>query len=287
MSPAVISRRLTSVIVGTVVKRKHVLSMGAPGIHGQGVAHRAWNPAGMSSFTEGMVDALPVAGVYAASGLALGVLARQALLGPVDVGLMSLLVFAGSTQFAAVGLLIAAAPALAILSTTLLLSLRNLTYGAALAPSLRTCPEWKRLLLAFGLTDEVFALTFKRFRIRSPDLVYVAGVIALSYPAWVLSTALAARVGGMIAQPEALGLDVAFPAIFLGLVLPALRTRLEWETAGLAVVLVLAGRVALPEGMALLLAGLLAPLVILRTREHRQSVAAGQRDSGDENTERS
>jgi 4-azaleucine resistance transporter AzlC len=241
----------------------------------------------MTSFTEGMVDALPVAGVYAASGLALGVLARQAMLGPVDVGLMSLLVFAGSTQFAAVGLLITAAPALAILSTTLLLSLRNLTYGAALAPSLKATRGWKRLLLAFGLTDEVFALMFKRFRTRSPDLVYAAGAIALAYPAWVVSTALATRVGEMIVQPEAFGLDVAFPAIFLGLILPALRTRLEWQTAGLAVTLVLAGRAALPEGIALLLAGLLAPLVILRTAQHRQSASTGQRDSGDENTGRS
>jgi predicted branched-subunit amino acid permease len=180
----------------------------------------------MRSFTEGLVDALPVAGVYAASGL-------------------------------------------------------------ALAPSLKATPGWQRLLLAFGLTDEVFALTLKRFRVRSADLAYAAGVIALAYPAWIISTALAARVGGLIAQPEAFGLDVAFPAIFLGLVLPALRTRLEWRTAGLAVLLVLAGRAALPEGMALLVAGLLAPLVVLRPSEPRQSVSIGPGGSGRGNTKRS
>lgn len=212
---------------------------------------------------EGVRDTLPVAGVYAASGLALGVLARQAALGPAEVGLMSLLVYAGSTQFAVVGLLIAAAPPLAILSTALLLSLRSLTYGAALAPHLKAAPGWKRLLLAFGLTDEAFALAVRRFRDRRADLSYVAGVIGTAFPAWVISTTLAAGLGAAIPRPEVLGLDVAFPAIFLGLVLPALRTRRDWQTAVLAAVLALTGRLLVPEGLALLAAGLLAPLAAL------------------------
>ncbi len=206
-----------------------------------------------------MRDALPVAAVYAASGLALGILARQAALGPTEVGLMSLLVYAGSTQFAAVGLLVSETPRLAILTTTLLLSLRSLTYSAALVPYLRTTRSWKRLLLAFGLTDEAFALAARRFRAHSTDLRYMAGVIGTAFPAWVISTTVASSLGGAIPRPEAFGLDVAFPAIFLGLVIPALRTRPEWGTAGLASLLVLGGRVVLPEGTALLVAGLLAP----------------------------
>ncbi|MBI4279260.1 MAG: AzlC family ABC transporter permease, partial [Armatimonadetes bacterium] len=154
------------------------------------------------SWLEGARDALPVAGVYAASGVALGVLARQASLGPAEVGAMSLLVYAGSTQFTAVGLLIAGAPHATIVATTLLLSLRSLTYGAALAPYLSTAGGWHRLLLAFGLTDEAFALAVRRFRARGADLAYMAGAVGTASPAWDHSPARAAAAGGAVPSPE-------------------------------------------------------------------------------------
>ncbi len=59
---------------------------------------------------------------------------------------------------------------------------------------------------------------------------------------------IGASLGRMSLHPEAFGLDVAFPAIFLGLVLPAVRARQEWLTAGVAALLALAGRAVLPEG---------------------------------------
>jgi predicted branched-subunit amino acid permease len=77
---------------------------------------------------------------------------------------MSALVFAGSAQFIAVGLVSAQAPVVIIILTTFIVNLRHMLYSATLLPYLKKSPQRWRIPLAFWLTDETFAVTVHRFQ---------------------------------------------------------------------------------------------------------------------------
>ena len=94
-----------------------------------------------------------------AYGLVFGVLARQAGLSLMEALLMSSLVFAGSSQFAVLGLWTAPLPALTIILTTLIINLRHILMGAALRPWFSSLPLFRRYATMFLLNDESWALT--------------------------------------------------------------------------------------------------------------------------------
>ncbi|GLW32409.1 AzlC family ABC transporter permease [Actinoplanes regularis] len=176
--------------------------------------------------------------------------------------LMSIVVFAGGAQFLAVGLLAAGNP-LAAVFAGLLLNARHLPFGLAVADTLG--PRWRdRLIGSHLMTDEVVAFTLAeetpQARRRTYWLVAVALVIS-----WNVGTVLGVLLGGVTGDPDTFGLDAAFPAALLALILPSLKdreTRLVALTgAALAVLLT----PVLPAGLPVL-AALLGLLVLLRPR---------------------
>src|SRR5689334_21848552 len=136
--------------------------------------------------------------------------------------LMSTVVFAGGAQFLAVGLLAAGNP-LAAVFAGLLLNARHLPFGLAvgdaLGPRLR-----HRALGAHVLTDEVAAFTLAEpDPVRRRRTYWLIG--ATLFVSWNLGTALGVLLGGATGDPDALGLDAAFPAALLALIMPSLRDR--------------------------------------------------------------
>ena len=113
---------------------------------------------------EGAAAAWPICLGYIPVGLALGVLGQQADLPWWAVGLMSVLVFAGSAQFIGVAMLAAGASALPIILTTLVVNLRHALMSSALAVYMQGVSRWFLTLFAYGITDESFALNMTRFR---------------------------------------------------------------------------------------------------------------------------
>lgn len=178
---------------------------------------------GPSTWMEGVRAASPVMLGYVPIGFAFGVLARTAGLSPLEVGLMSLLVYAGSAQFIGVGMLAAGAAAPAIISTTFLVNLRHLLMSTALVPSLRANTAWQNSLLAYGITDETFAVNTAILQGRPAGPAYVAGLHIASQSSWVIASVAGALAGQMVGNTEALGLDFALPAMFVGLLMPNLR----------------------------------------------------------------
>jgi 4-azaleucine resistance transporter AzlC len=89
----------------------------------------------------------PFGAIYAVSAQAAGLDAAQTLV-------MSLIVFAGASQFTAAGLFAAGAAPFAIVLTTLIVNVRHILLGASLAPHLAGQPWWRRLLVEVQLTDE-------------------------------------------------------------------------------------------------------------------------------------
>ena len=165
---------------------------------------------------------LPLAFAVAAFGISFGVLARSAGMGAFAPILMSATTFAGSAQFATVSVLAASGGAVAAVAAAVLLNARYAPMSIAVAPGFAG-PRWRRLLAAQLIVDESWALAARgagRF-----DVPFLLGAGLVLYPAWVLSTAVGVLAGDLLGDPAQLGLDAAFPALFLALLASQVRDR--------------------------------------------------------------
>lgn len=170
-----------------------------------------------------MRAAVPVVLGYVPIGFAFGVLARTAGLTVAEIGLMSIIVYAGSSQFIGAGMFAAGAAAPAIISTTFLVNLRHLLMSTALAPSFRETATWQNTLLAYGITDETFAVSSSVLQGRPASPRYIAGLHITAQSSWVVATVIGALAGQMVGDTERLGLDFALTAMFVGLLMPHFR----------------------------------------------------------------
>jgi len=166
--------------------------------------------------------AVPLALAVVGFGVSFGVLARAAGMGAVAPVVMSATAFAGSAQFAVASVFAASGGAAAAIAAAVLLNARYGPMSIAVAEGFRG-PVWRRLLASQLIVDESWALAARgggRF-----DVPYLLGAGLVLYPAWVLSTAVGAVAGDVVGDPERLGLDAAFPALFLALLASQLRQR--------------------------------------------------------------
>jgi 4-azaleucine resistance transporter AzlC len=173
-----------------------------------------------TAFSDGVKAAAPIVLGYLPIGFAFGVLARTSGLTVAEAGLMSIFVYAGSSQFIGAGLIAAGASPATIFSTTFLVNLRHLLMSTALVPSLGHNPPWQNCLLAYGITDECFAVSTSILQGRPASPAFVAGLHITAQATWVLTSIAGALVGQAAARTEALGLDFALAAMFIGLLVP-------------------------------------------------------------------
>lgn len=174
--------------------------------------------AGATAMAPILLGAVPFGLVAGAAPVAAG------LGGGAAVG-FSTLVFAGASQLAAVDVLAGGGTALVAVLTACTINLRMVLYSASLAPSLAGEPVRRRLLVAYLLTDQAYALSITRWaRDDGPEgrVPYFLGAATLLWVAWQASTVAGALVGGAV--PDAVPLDFAVPLVFLVLLVPILRT---------------------------------------------------------------
>ena len=185
-------------------------------------------------------------------GLSFGVLARP-VLGTEATIVMSVVVFAGSAQFAALAVLSAGGGPAAAIVAGMLLNLRFVPMGIAIAPSLRAGPLG-RALRGQALVDASWALANRgggRF-----DIDFLLGSTLAQYPAWVLGTVVGALAGGALGNPRSLGLDAIFPAFFLGLLVVELRRPQARPVAALGAAIALVLTPFAPAGVPIIAAAL-------------------------------
>lgn len=167
---------------------------------------------------EGVRDILPIMVAAVPIGLLFGALSVGKGLSILEAGLMSLLVFAGGAQFAAVELWTYPAPILALAFSTLLINARHVLMGASLAPKLKGFSLPQRLAGFYFLTDESWALAERRAMQRPITPAYWFALALLLPLAWISATFLGAWLGSFLGDPKRLGADFAFTALFIGLV---------------------------------------------------------------------
>ncbi|MCK9519923.1 MAG: AzlC family ABC transporter permease [Dehalococcoidia bacterium] len=199
------------------------------------------------SLRRGVRDAVPLAIAVALFGVSFGVLAKSAGFGGIATVVMSLTTFSGAAQFASVSIIRDGGGAAAAITAAALLSARFIPIGLSVAPVLRgRVPA--RFAKSQLVIDESWAVASRGGGLFDAGALVGAGL--LLYVAWLAGTLVGVAGGGLLSDPEALGLDAAFPALFLALLAPNLRKRRLLVAAllgaGIALVLVPFVRPGLP-----------------------------------------
>lgn len=180
---------------------------------------------GPTTLADGIRAALPIVMGYVPIGIAYGVVARQAQLSTAEVVAMSLIVFAGSSQFIAAGMIGAGVGAWPIVVTTFLVNLRHLLMSAALSLPFRRIPRPLQAVLAFWITDESFVVASAALAGREATVAYVAGLQITAYLAWAASSLAGAVLGTLTSGIADLGVDYALPAMFIALLVLQIKER--------------------------------------------------------------
>ncbi len=208
-------------------------------------------------------DSLAVAAAVAPYGVSFGALASASGFSVAQVVVLSAIGFTGASQFAFVSVLGSGGTPVGAISTALLLGARNTLYAVRMTALLK----WRgahRLLGGHFTIDETVAMATARDDPAQSRQAFWATATML-WVTWNLSSLIGAWAGSSIADPKDWGLDAVFPAAFLALLVPQLRTRttIAAALAGAAVTLVLVPFV--PAGVALLAAALVVVPIALRS----------------------
>jgi 4-azaleucine resistance transporter AzlC len=191
-----------------------------------------------TTYRQGARRIAPFGAAAAAFAASFAVLSRQAGFDGVSAIMMSATTFAGSAQFGAVSVLETGGGVAAAIAAAVLLNARYAPISVTVGDQFEGS-ALRRLLEAQLIVDESWALS------RQPDGRYdrrlLVGGGLLLYCCWVGGTTLGALIGDRLGDPERYGLDAAFPALFLALLVPQVRSRqaLAAAVAGAAIALVL------------------------------------------------
>ena len=225
---------------------------------------------GSRTYRQGVRAVAPLAIVVGGFGISFGVLARAAGMGGVAPVVMSMTTFAGSAQFAAVSILEAGGSVATAVTAAVLLNSRYGPIGLSVAPSLSGGPV-SRFLHAQLVVDETWAVAAKKKSRFDPRVLVGAGVTL--YAAWVGGTALGVLFGDVLGDPATWGLDAAFPALFLTLLVPQLRSRPSWAAAAAGAVIALALTPFTPAGVPIVCASAGCLIGVLGRRDRREGAA--------------
>ena len=206
--------------------------------------------AGGPRIRDGVRAALPLAPSPILFGLSYGVLADATGFGSAAAVVMSATTFAGASQFAAVSVLDAGGTVAAAILAAIFLNARYMAISVTVA-SIFPGGKLRRLVESQAIVDESWALSGRRGSFEWPILV---GSGLVFYGLWVGSTAAGTLIGGVLGDPNALGLDAAFAALFLALAVPYLRERRSREAAALAAVITLVLLPFAPAGVPIIAA---------------------------------
>lgn len=219
----------------------------------------------------GLAAAWPICLGYFPIGLSLGVLAQKGGLAPWQMGAMSLLVFAGGSQFIAVAMLGTGASAVAIISTVFMVNLRHLLMSSALAVHFPGVSRRFLTIFAYGVTDESFAVNLTRFNQGDWDRRSALTLNHAANATWVVSSVIGVYLGQLV-PPGAAGVDYALAGMFICLLVFQLRGPIFTITALIAAACSLLTYLWLPGNAYVILASCTAAtagLILKRTLRSR------------------
>ena len=233
--------------------------------------HSITNDDFRKAIRQGIWAAWPICIGYIPIGLALGLLAQKAGLSPLETGLMSVFVFAGSSQFIAVSMISAGSAPLAIIMTTFMVNLRHLLMSSSLSLYCRNAGRTTLAFFAYGITDESFAVNQLRFNEGKWTISQALTVNQAANLAWILST-IAGGYGGRFIPPHAFGVDYALIAMFICLLIFQIKGLIYVFTAVISGCAAVAISLIIPGNLYVVIASVLSATIGLciriRTRKN-------------------
>lgn len=176
-------------------------------------------------YAAGAKAGAPVIFGFLPVAIAFAIAAAQAGLPATETIGMSAFVFAGASQMMAVSMLLQGAGAGTIIFATFILNLRHLMMSTCIFHRMKDGPLPARLLVAFGITDESFALFMTQQQHSS--IWFFFGLISVTWSSWVGGTAIGAAVSGLLPPLLAASLGIALYAMFVVLLVPHVQHDLK------------------------------------------------------------
>lgn len=210
-----------------------------------------------TAIREGLAAAWPICLGFFPIGLSLGVLAQKGGLAPWQIGFMSLVVFAGGSQFIAMAMIGSGASLAAIVSTTFMVNLRHLLMSSALTVHFPGVSRRFLTLFAYGVTDESFAVNMARFNHGDWNRHSALVLNHVTNATWFFCTVAGAYVGQFI-PTGSFGIDYALTGMFICLLVFQLRGRIFVATALIAAICSVVAYLWLPGNAYVIVASCLA-----------------------------
>lgn len=174
-----------------------------------------------TQYIRGMRSGIPVIFGFIPVGIAYAIMARQAGFTALQTCAMSLTVFAGASQMMAVGMYAQGAGIIAMILATFILNLRHLIMSVCVVNRMPRGPVGVKLLAAFGVTDESFAI-FTTEREENCTTAYFLGLITVTYTSWNVGTLIGAVASDFLPAILTASLGIALYAMFIGILFPGL-----------------------------------------------------------------
>jgi 4-azaleucine resistance transporter AzlC len=216
-----------------------------------------------SLFRQGVQAGVSIAIGYMPIALTFGLLAKTTGLTLAETVLMSVIVFAGASQYIALNLLSIGTGTFEIVLTTFILNIRHFLMSASLNEKAEPDLLWKKALYAFGITDETFSVA--AMKEGSVTASYMFGLILISYGSWVVNSGIGHLVGASLPQSLQESMSVALYAMFIGLLVPSLKKQRKtiWLAGMAAVVNSLCTLVLhISKGWSIVIATLAAAIIV-------------------------
>ncbi|KKI93689.1 branched-chain amino acid ABC transporter permease [Bacillus sp. SA1-12] len=171
----------------------------------------------------GVQGGLSIAIGYMPVALTFGLLSKSTGLSLSETVLMSLIVFAGASQYISLSLLTVGTGVIEIIFTTFIVNIRHFLMSASISEKVEDDSLWQKALYSFGLTDETFTVASTREGTVSSG--YLFGLMLISYASWVVNSGIGFVIGASLPTTVQESMSVALYAMFIGLLIPSLKKQ--------------------------------------------------------------
>jgi len=178
-----------------------------------------------STFKQGIHSGISIAIGYFPIALTFGLLAKSTGLSIFETLLMSLIVFAGASQYISLDLLVKGTGMVEIVLTTFIVNIRHLLMSASLNEKVEKDHPIKKAIYSFGITDETFSVAATKDGPISSG--YMLGLNAISYFSWVVFSGCGFIIGASLPDLFRDGMSVALYAMFIGLLVPSMKGNMK------------------------------------------------------------
>jgi 4-azaleucine resistance transporter AzlC len=178
-----------------------------------------------SEFKRGVQSGISIGIGYFPIALTFGLLAKTTGLTLYETVMMSMIVFAGASQYISLTLLTLGTGAFEIILTTFIVNIRHLLMSASLNEKVEDERTIFKAVYAFGITDETFSVAATK--VGSVSTGYIFGVISVSYGSWVVNSGIGHLVGASLPEMLQESMSVALYAMFVGLLVPSMKNSLK------------------------------------------------------------